>query len=68
VFLKFSRAGMSAMMRPTRNRSRGARIGLGWTVNLTNPMIPRRLIKRSTLLRWREGKKVMAGLKRGACP
>jgi hypothetical protein len=28
VFLKFSRAGISAM-RPTRNRSRGARTGMG---------------------------------------
>ena len=50
VFLKLSRAGISAM-RPTRNQSRGARIRLVVTANPTNPMIPRRLIKRSTLLR-----------------
>jgi hypothetical protein len=67
VFLKFSRAEIPAM-RPTRNWSRGARIGLSGTANPTNPMIPRRLTKRSALLRWREGKKVMTGLKRGARP
>jgi hypothetical protein len=50
VFLKFSRAGISAM-RPTRNRSRGARIRGPYTANPTNPIIPRRLIKRSALLR-----------------
>jgi hypothetical protein len=46
VFLKFSRAGISAM-RPTQNRPRGVRIGSYGSVNPTNPVIPRRLIKRS---------------------
>ena len=67
MFLKFSRAGISAM-RPTRNRSRGARIRLYGTANPTNPMIPRRLIKTIGLVAMTGRQKGNDGPEKGRAP